>query len=796
MKKLFILILCLVMAGATFASAEDFPPPGANKGTIGNSRSGAAWEWGYFKNLKLAGVEYAFPAADGTNGQQLTTDGSGTLSWSSAGANTAWDDIGNPDADKTITFANDRVTALTFADINEDMFTIEGTGAFGDVSIMKVEQKTGNPTDGTVLEVISADANVDPFVASANGVANALVVSQDGTVDISSDLDVGGNTTLTGDLSVGGTWTVNSIAAATATQTLSLDGDTTGGVNIGVTSTGDINLGDTVVVSDGYNATIGEGSLTIDNDSTTETALTITSDAEASGGAINVTSAATTGNAITVTADGLTTGDMLLLDSTAAGLTTGNYINCYDGAATDFEVGLYGVTTIAGNASTDVLVLTAGDIQITNGDIDLDNGNFAVDTTQDLANNITRNFAGAGTSPVLTVSDDNTSSTNVALSINQDGTGASTALKIVHDGDSPMIDLDAGAARDGDAIDLAMANMLDERALNVTGAMTGASGEGVIEVHSTGNMADGAALLRLDTDTGTPAGTTAGFAINIDDDSGALADAYAVLINSANNEGLNVASGKALFAEQATFTGGVDVDGPMDIDFSENSETFNITFSSNDYPAGSGTITVYDDSTGQTNASYLLRLAREANGDAQDNFILCEDNSTGVAGNGDDMFKVDSGGAVTAAGDITANGNLVGDGATVMTGVLRGSETVAAANNDIAATESGTTYYLNAAGGFQSTLPAPAAGLNYKFVIVTAPAGGDYTVISNGTANIVYGLVTVNGAMVQAAAEDTITFSNGNAAIGDWVAVESDGTNWYVSGQGNAAGSITLTQAD
>ena len=443
---------------------------------------------------------------------------------------------------------------------------------------------------------------------------------------------------------------------------------------------------------------------------------------------------------------------MVFLDSTAAG-NVGSYINCFDGAAQDFAVKLHGEVEIAGNASADMITVTAGDVQLTAGDIDLDNGQLMVDSAQDLANNITRNFAGAGTGPVLTVKDDNTSTTNVALLVESDGTGASTALQISHDGDSPAIDIDAGAARTGDVIDVAMANMLAERALNVTGAITGASGEGVIEVHATGNMADGASLVRLDTDTGTPVGTTAGFAINIDDDSGALADAYAVLINSANNEGLNVASGKALFAEQATFTAGIDSDGSLDVDFSANTELANVTSTAADYAAGSGVITVYDDSTGQTNASYLIRGAREANGDAQDGFLLFEDNSTGAAGNGDDMFAINADGDVVMGGASGTGGRMI-----------YSFEDLTIDNAGTAASVEVVTTFITTDGDGNednATLADGTKGQVKKFVSVVEGAGADTWKITPAN---------MNGG-------SKISF---DGAVGDSCVLMFDGTSWNV----------------
>tara|TARA_Y100000310_G_scaffold241838_1_gene245986 strand:+ start:5671 stop:8487 length:2817 start_codon:yes stop_codon:yes gene_type:complete len=72
---------------------------------------------------------------------------------------TAWDDIGDPDANSSIDFTTYTNTWDFGGTV--DMFTVEFTGAFADVSGMVLEQKTGNPTDGTLLELILADTDVD-----------------------------------------------------------------------------------------------------------------------------------------------------------------------------------------------------------------------------------------------------------------------------------------------------------------------------------------------------------------------------------------------------------------------------------------------------------------------------------------------------------------------------------------------------------------------------------------------------------------------------------------------------------
>jgi len=403
MKKILALLMIVCfLASTTISYAGGFD---ANTlffidgdGTIKlvfNPASNVTWNW---------------PTADGTASQYLQTDGSGNLTFASGGA-TAWDDISNPDANKTLTYST-YTSLFTGASTAADQWTFRGTGNFGDVSVVKIESLTGNPTDGTVLEVVAHDANVDPLVVTAQG-GNGLTVGQDG------------NTAVTGNLAVTGTWTIDAVAASTAGSTLTLDGSNAGGVNIGSISTGGITMSATTTIADGKDVTIGEGILTIDNDQATETALTITSDATTSGGGISVTSLASTtnGKAIKAVADDVTSGDVLYLESSATGMTTGNFINAYNGATTVFEVGLYGAITIAGNAATDVLTVTAGNLQMTNGDIDVDEGKLEIDTTANESSYIKRNQATT-TTPILEIEETNASGDNPAILIDQNATAA------------------------------------------------------------------------------------------------------------------------------------------------------------------------------------------------------------------------------------------------------------------------------------------------------------------------------------------------------------------------------------
>lgn len=127
-------------------------------------------------------------------------------------------------------------------------------------------------------------------------------------------------------------------------------------------------------------------------------------------------------------------------------------------------------------------------------------------------------------------------------------------------------------------------------------------------------------------------------------------------------------------------------------------------------------------------------------------------------------------------------------------GGIKGPAEVVTGANTLTAAESGTTYFLDLAAGFLSTLPSPALGLWYKFVVKTAPSGGSYT-IGGGTANNIFGMHVerAGGAGVAGSAEDTITFVDGQSIAGDWVVIESDGTNWYSFGMVDVSAGVTYT---
>ena len=111
----------------------------------------------------------------------------------------------------------------------------------------------------------------------------------------------------------------------------------------------------------------------------------------------------------------------------------------------------------------------------------------------------------------------------------------------------------------------------------------------------------------------------------------------------------------------------------------------------------------------------------------------------------------------------------------------------------MSAADSGKLFSLNAAAGAQITLPAVAtsAGLNFRFTVQALFATTAWTIVA-ATA-VIQGGAIVNSVNVSSANRNTITFATAADTIGDFVQLNCDGVNWYVSGVGHTAASITFT---
>jgi len=178
------------------------------------------------------------------------------------------------------------------------------------------------------------------------------------------------------------------------------------------------------------------------------------------------------------------------------------------------------------------------------------------------------------------------------------GTGNSTALQISHDGDYPVIDIDAAAARTGLIIDVNMTNQEAEQILATSGGnITGAANEGLIDIDlGTGALAANASALRIEGsgnhnaasnmvyllyDTGTlGAANATGFMLRLEDTSGAQATSYAMYISSTNNEALHVDTGEVLVDEFVTASLGfvTEYDESIDLAATPTNANFDAAF--------------------------------------------------------------------------------------------------------------------------------------------------------------------------------------------------------------------------
>jgi hypothetical protein len=436
---------------------------------------------------------------------------------------------------------------------------------------------------------------------------------------------------------------------------------------------------------------------------------------------------------------GYAKGAIFLKTNVGAG-TSGFYENVGTTSACNFDLIGTGVVALAWNDILDAAVGATLDFvtyaqiidsQITNGDtLTIRNtGNFG-DISILKVEQKTGNPTDGTVLEVVTADAQCDALSVVAASaevINVSGSGAITIAP-------------SGAAIDG--ITFSTPNDYTGQLIKVSDTLVGTTGEGIVDIKTTANMAEGATLVRLDVDTGTLVGATDGFILSVDDDSGAAATSYAVKIDSANNEALHVATGKALFDEPATFTLGIDSNGSLDVDLATNADNVNVTAAAADYAAGASVVTVYGSAAaGQTNDSYLLRLVRKADGDAQDSFISCEDNSTGAAANGDQKFKVAANGAVTA-GAITTSGLATLNGG----GSIGAPSELTIANGAITITHSYHTVDT-AADAASDDLDTIDGGTDGQILVLRANNSARTVVIKNNTGNIQVGTdVTLDNA--------------------------------------------------
>ena len=112
------------------------------------------------------------------------------------------------------------------------------------------------------------------------------------------------------------------------------------------------------------------------------------------------------------------------------------------------------------------------------------------------------------------------------------------------------------------------------------------------------------------------------------------------------------------------------------------------------------------------------------------------------------------------------------------------------ASGSLSLADSGKVFKISGTG-YTVTLPAPTAGWKAKFV-VSAAFSTDFVQSPADNRDTINGGIIVNGAIVEADAVDKVTFEDGAESIGDFIEIHSDGSSYFVYGNGNASSSITV----
>lgn len=471
-------------------------------------------------------------------------------------------------------------------------------------------------------------------------------------------------------------------------------------------------------------------------------------------------------NMVDFSADGAFTGHVIDMDLTtavgAAGLTvtgagarTEDIFQINDSSTSNshvFDVNISGVNT--GNVFDVALSAAATGIVL---NVDLDAGVAAQAFKFDAGGGIRTAAMG-----LVTLDGSGASAGATFMDINVTATGATASgvfdidVSGVYTGS--VLDIVYSAAATGDAINMDLTSAVAAKAMIVTAA--GARNDDIFEIN---DSSTGSAHIFDVNMSGIYTG-------NILDITFATAAATSSAIKLAM--GTNVAGQAIEITSAATGTSGEG--SALDVEHTGN--------------LGAGASLVDIHSTGSpSSTSYLMKLTQDTGAGSAGAYGLY----VSTTGTNVEAIKVDDG-AVVFDETLTVTGQT-----TLGTVLYKDLTEVVTTTNVITAAETGSVFFLNSATEFVSTLPAPAAGLHFTFIVTAAPSGASYTVVTNASANIIVGQqVNAAGAAGDTGtSDDTITFVDGQSVVGDKVEVFCDGTNWFAYATCAVAAGITFTTA-
>ena len=415
-----------------------------------------------------ADLTLILPTADGTNGQILTTNGSGQLAFSSPASSsfTISDNQGTPNTDSfstggTLTFAGSAGVKTTVSD-NQVAIVADITGATAltsladadeflvyDASATANKKITAEDIGDYIYAAVSGDITISEsgvasiaansvalgtdttgnYVATVAGTANQIAITGSGSEDAGVTVALTNDVTLVGDLTVGG----NDIKANGGTTSITLSGaDVTVAGDLTVSGNDIKSSSATALTLAGSDVTVA-GDLTVtgnDIKSSSATALTLSGADVAVAGDLTVTgndiksSGGTTaltlsGANVTVAGNLTVSGTTTTVNSTTLSVTDPLVFVGNDNNATDaVDIGLFGMYDTSGS-----LDLYSGIFR------DASDGKWRLFKDSQAAPTTTVNTAATGytiATLVANLEGGTVSSLTSAITVPNGGTGAAT----------------------------------------------------------------------------------------------------------------------------------------------------------------------------------------------------------------------------------------------------------------------------------------------------------------------------------------------------------------------------------
>ena len=419
------------------------------KGTIRLSGSTSGFV-GLAAAAAAGATTYTLPAADGTAGFQLATNGAGVLSWTDARGTTtntlsssvntitstvngvaatapAVNSVSNTSSANTLLTTVNGIAGATVPIINTNALSLTGSNLTSTINGLASNALdispavkanawalVGNASTTASSSVIGTTAN-NNFIGTTDAIDWVAATSGYERLRIAKLGNIGiQNTAPSALLDIQSSAAANAFNVTTGNVVNITGNALTTGAALNVNSTGTITTGGNIASLTGNSATTGN-------------ILNLSGTALTTGSVLNATAGTTTGNAVNVTANGVTTGNGINLSSN--GLTSGSGINVSSTGTITTGGQLLNLT---GNSATTGNIITLSGTGLTTGSvINATAGTTTGDAVKLTSNSVTNgNGINISANGLTTGNGLNIASTSTAGT----GSGSSNVLKLARSG--------------------------------------------------------------------------------------------------------------------------------------------------------------------------------------------------------------------------------------------------------------------------------------------------------------------------------------------------------------------------